>query len=113
TSRGSKRKNQEDTAHISIEVPKKGEDATAEGDSIDAFVNPAKKKRATRSNTGRSLLQGGSTQNLPARSDAVAQEDAEVVADNLQAPRPFCCKKSKKDKVSPPSFWDVDFDSLG
>ncbi|MCI81570.1 hypothetical protein A2U01_0102844, partial [Trifolium medium] len=48
-----------------------------------------------------------------AGSDVVAQEDTEVVADNLQAPRPFCCKKAKKDKVSPPSFWDVDFNSLG
>ncbi|MCI11419.1 hypothetical protein A2U01_0032519 [Trifolium medium] len=86
-SRGSKRKNQEETVRISIEVPKKGEDATAEGDTTDALVNPAKKKRAMRSNTGRSLLQGGSTQNLPAGSDAVAQEDAEVVADNV-TPKP-------------------------
>ncbi|MCI90090.1 hypothetical protein A2U01_0111380, partial [Trifolium medium] len=41
--------------------PKKGEDATAESDATDALLNPAKKKRATRSNTRRSLLQGGST----------------------------------------------------
>ncbi|MCI00934.1 hypothetical protein A2U01_0021958, partial [Trifolium medium] len=57
TSRGSKRKNQEDTAWISIEVPKRGEGATAEGDTTDVLPNPVKKKRATRSNTGRSLLQ--------------------------------------------------------
>ncbi|MCI89086.1 hypothetical protein A2U01_0110374, partial [Trifolium medium] len=37
---------------ISIEIPKKGEDATIGGDSTDALVNPTKKKRATRSNTG-------------------------------------------------------------
>ncbi|MCI81406.1 hypothetical protein A2U01_0102679, partial [Trifolium medium] len=67
----------------------------------------------TRSNTGRVLLQGGSAQNLTAGDDVVAQEDAEVVADNVQAPRPFCCPKSKKSKVPPPSFWDVDFNSLG
>ncbi|MCI87490.1 hypothetical protein A2U01_0108774, partial [Trifolium medium] len=48
-----------------------------------------------------------------AGNDVVAQEDAEVVADNVQVPRPFCCPKSKKGKVSPPSFWDVDFNSLG
>ncbi|MCI50918.1 hypothetical protein A2U01_0072162, partial [Trifolium medium] len=57
TSKGSKRKNPEETARISIPVPKKGEDATAEGGLTDALVNPTKKKRATRSNTGRSLLQ--------------------------------------------------------
>ncbi|MCI70993.1 hypothetical protein A2U01_0092256, partial [Trifolium medium] len=69
TSKGSKRKNQEETARISIEVPKKGEDATAEGDATEALLNPAKKKRATRSNTGRSLLQGGTTQNLTVGGD--------------------------------------------
>ncbi|MCI70259.1 hypothetical protein A2U01_0091522, partial [Trifolium medium] len=74
---------------------------------------PTKKKRATRSNIGRALLQGGNAQNLSAGNDVVAHEDAEVVADNLQAPRPFCCTKSMKGKISPPSFWDVDFDSLG
>ncbi|MCI64729.1 hypothetical protein A2U01_0085987, partial [Trifolium medium] len=57
TSKGSKRKNQEETARISIEIPKKGEDATAEGDETNALVPPTKKKRATRSNTGRALLQ--------------------------------------------------------
>ncbi|MCI79914.1 hypothetical protein A2U01_0101185, partial [Trifolium medium] len=51
---------------------------------------------ATRSNPGRSLLQGGSTQNLPAWSDVVAQEDAEVVADNLQAPGPFLLQKEQE-----------------
>ncbi|MCI76298.1 hypothetical protein A2U01_0097567, partial [Trifolium medium] len=76
TSKGSKRKNQEDTARISIEIPKKGEDATADGGETDALVHLAKKNRATRSNTGRSLLQGGSTQNLTVGSDVVAQEDA-------------------------------------
>ncbi|MCI96333.1 hypothetical protein A2U01_0117633, partial [Trifolium medium] len=66
-----------------------------------------KKKRATRSNTGRALLQGGSAQNLSAGSDA------EVSAENIEVPRPVCCKKAKKGKVSPPTFWDMDFDSLG
>ncbi|MCI56148.1 hypothetical protein A2U01_0077399, partial [Trifolium medium] len=40
-------------------------------------------------------------------------ELTEVVAENLEVPRPVCCKKSKKSKVSPPSFWDADFNSLG
>ncbi|MCI60511.1 hypothetical protein A2U01_0081767, partial [Trifolium medium] len=48
--------------------------------------------------------------NLTAGGDAVAQELTEVVAENLEVPRPVCCKKSK---VSPPSFWDADFNSLG
>ncbi|MCI84195.1 hypothetical protein A2U01_0105471, partial [Trifolium medium] len=72
----------------------------------DALVHPAKKKRATRSNTGRSLLQGGSTQNLTDGDASVAQESSEVIAENLQVPRPVCCKKSKKGKATPPSFWD-------
>ncbi|MCI97082.1 hypothetical protein A2U01_0118382, partial [Trifolium medium] len=58
-------------------------------DTTNAPPNPIKKKRATRSNTVRALLQGGSAQNLTAESDVVAQEDAKVVADNVQAPRPF------------------------
>ncbi|MCI67009.1 hypothetical protein A2U01_0088267, partial [Trifolium medium] len=45
-----------------------------------------KKKRLTRGSTGRALLQGGSAQNLTSGSDVVAQEDAEVVAENVQAP---------------------------
>ncbi|MCI35959.1 hypothetical protein A2U01_0057180, partial [Trifolium medium] len=57
TSKGSKRKNQDETARISIEIPKKGEDVTAEGDETSTLVPPAKKKRATRSSTGRALLQ--------------------------------------------------------
>ncbi|MCI78527.1 hypothetical protein A2U01_0099797, partial [Trifolium medium] len=69
--------------------------------------------RGTRSNTGRALLQGGSVQNPSAGSDAVAQEDAEVSAENIEVPRSVCCKKAKKGKVSPPTFWDMDFDSLG
>ncbi|MCI88175.1 hypothetical protein A2U01_0109461, partial [Trifolium medium] len=59
------------------------------------------------------LLQGGSTQNLTAGDAAVAQESSEVIAENLQVPRPVCCKKSKKSKATPPSFWDVDFNFLG
>ncbi|MCI83451.1 hypothetical protein A2U01_0104727, partial [Trifolium medium] len=60
---------------ISIQVPKKGEDATAEGDATDAILRPAKKKRVTRSTTGRYLpLQGGSSQSLTARGDTMAQE---------------------------------------
>ncbi|MCI74032.1 hypothetical protein A2U01_0095296, partial [Trifolium medium] len=78
---------------ISIEVPKRGESAPAEGDAADDFVNPAKKKRATRSSIGRSqLLQGGNSQSLTAEGDTVAQEHAEVVAEDLQVPRPVCCK---------------------
>ncbi|MCI56640.1 hypothetical protein A2U01_0077891, partial [Trifolium medium] len=38
---------------------KKGEDATAGSDATDTLLGPAKKNRATRSTTGRSLLQGG------------------------------------------------------
>ncbi|MCI94583.1 hypothetical protein A2U01_0115881, partial [Trifolium medium] len=34
-------------------------------------------------------------------------------AENLEVPRPVCCKKGKKGKVLPPSLWDADFDSLG
>ncbi|MCI78103.1 hypothetical protein A2U01_0099373, partial [Trifolium medium] len=74
----------------------------AGNDATDALLGPAKKKRATMSTTGHSLLQGGSTQNLTARDDVVAQEHTEVVAENLDVPRPVCCKKSKKSKVSPP-----------
>ncbi|MCI94986.1 hypothetical protein A2U01_0116284, partial [Trifolium medium] len=68
-----------------IQIPKKGGGATAESDTTNAPPNPIKKKRVTRSNTGRDLLQGGSAQNPTAGSDVVAQEDAEVVADNVQA----------------------------
>ncbi|MCI60319.1 hypothetical protein A2U01_0081574, partial [Trifolium medium] len=82
TSKGSKRKNQEEPVHISIQVPKKGENATYEGDAADDILSPAKKKRATRSTTGRSLLlQGGNNQNLTAGGDTVAQELTEVVAE--------------------------------
>ncbi|MCI38097.1 hypothetical protein A2U01_0059325, partial [Trifolium medium] len=109
----SKRKTQEETVRISIEVPKKGGGSIAEGDPLEALPGPARKKRATRSNTGRALLQGGSAQNPSVGSDAVAQEDAGVFAENIKVPRPVCCKKAKKGKVSPPSFWDMDFDSLG
>ncbi|MCI83545.1 hypothetical protein A2U01_0104821, partial [Trifolium medium] len=62
TSRGSKRKTPEETSRISIQIPKKGGGATAESDTTDAPPNPMKKKRATRSSTGRALLQGGSAQ---------------------------------------------------
>ncbi|MCI70841.1 hypothetical protein A2U01_0092104, partial [Trifolium medium] len=72
--------------------------AIAEGDPSEALPGPAKKKRGTRSNTGRTLLQGGSVQNPSAGSDAVAQEDAEVSAENIDVPRPVCCKKAKKGK---------------
>ncbi|MCI55974.1 hypothetical protein A2U01_0077225, partial [Trifolium medium] len=82
-------------------------------DDTNALVHPTKKKRATRSNTGRSLLQSGSTQNLAARDDVVAQESTEVVAENIEVPPPVCCRKGKKGKVFSPSCWDVDFDSLG
>ncbi|MCI67276.1 hypothetical protein A2U01_0088534, partial [Trifolium medium] len=45
-------------AHISIPIPKKGGDATAEGDTTTALPNPIRKKRATRSSAGCALLQG-------------------------------------------------------
>ncbi|MCI47363.1 hypothetical protein A2U01_0068604, partial [Trifolium medium] len=61
TSKGSKKKNQDETARISIEIPKMGEDVAAEGDETSALAPLTKKKRATRSSTGRALLQGGST----------------------------------------------------
>ncbi|MCI58065.1 hypothetical protein A2U01_0079318, partial [Trifolium medium] len=86
---------------------------TSGSDAADALLNPAKKKRGTRSTTGRSLLQGGSTQNLTAGGDVVTQEHTEVVAESLEVPQPVYCKKSKKGKVSPPSFWDAGFNSLG
>ncbi|MCI52815.1 hypothetical protein A2U01_0074061, partial [Trifolium medium] len=94
-------------------IPKKGGGTTAESDATDAPSNLIKKKRATRSHTGRALLQGGSAQNLTAGSDVVAQEDVEVPAVNIEVPRPVCCSKAMKSKVSPPTFWDMDFDSLG
>ncbi|MCI75231.1 hypothetical protein A2U01_0096499, partial [Trifolium medium] len=37
----------------------------------------------------------------------------EVSAANVEVPRPVCCPKAKKGKVSSPTFWDMDFDSLG
>ncbi|MCI71120.1 hypothetical protein A2U01_0092383, partial [Trifolium medium] len=61
TSKGSKRKNQDETARISIEIPKKGDGVATEGDGINTLAPLTKKKRATRSSTGRPLLQGGST----------------------------------------------------
>ncbi|MCI98229.1 hypothetical protein A2U01_0119532, partial [Trifolium medium] len=64
---------------FSIEIPKKGEVAATDGDETDALAHPAKKKRATRSNTGCSLLQGRSTQTIAAGGDAVTQESTEVV----------------------------------
>ncbi|MCI48993.1 hypothetical protein A2U01_0070236, partial [Trifolium medium] len=63
--------------------------------------------------TGRALLQGGSTKNLSTGGDGVAQEYVEVFPASVEVPRPVCCLKAKKGKVSPPSFWDMGFDSLG
>ncbi|MCI54674.1 hypothetical protein A2U01_0075924, partial [Trifolium medium] len=40
TSKGFKKKSQEETARISIEITKKGEDVTAEGDETNALVPP-------------------------------------------------------------------------
>ncbi|MCI80490.1 hypothetical protein A2U01_0101761, partial [Trifolium medium] len=45
--------------------------------------------------------------------DWVVQEDVGTSAVNIEVPRPVCCPKAKKGKVSPPTFWDMDFDSLG
>ncbi|MCI59214.1 hypothetical protein A2U01_0080469, partial [Trifolium medium] len=56
--------NPEETARISIQVPKKGEDAAVGDDGVDALLGPAKKKRVTRSTTGCSLLQGGAPRTL-------------------------------------------------
>ncbi|MCI62869.1 hypothetical protein A2U01_0084126, partial [Trifolium medium] len=83
---------------FSIEIPKKGEVAAADGDETDALAHPVKKKRVTRSNTRRSLLQGGSTQTIAAGDDAITQEYTEVAAENIEVPRPVCCKKAKKGK---------------
>ncbi|MCI54916.1 hypothetical protein A2U01_0076166, partial [Trifolium medium] len=87
TSKGSKRKTQEETSRISIQIPKKGEDTATGNDATDALLGPAKKKRAARNTTGCSLLQGGSTQNLATGGDVVTQESTEVVAENLEVPR--------------------------
>ncbi|MCI95864.1 hypothetical protein A2U01_0117163, partial [Trifolium medium] len=65
-SRGSKRKNQDEAARISVEIPKKGEGIVAEGDEVDTLAPPSKKKRGTGSNTGCHLLQGGSAKNTSA-----------------------------------------------
>ncbi|MCI69698.1 hypothetical protein A2U01_0090961, partial [Trifolium medium] len=58
------------------------------------------------------LLQGGSTKNLSTGGDVVAQADIKVSAAGIEVPRPVCCPKAKKGKVSPPTFWDMDFNSL-
>ncbi|MCI89048.1 hypothetical protein A2U01_0110336, partial [Trifolium medium] len=63
--------------------------------------------------TGRPLLQGGSAKTTSAGGGGVAQEDTVVSAASVEIPRPVCCSNAKKSKVSPPNFWDVDFDSLG
>ncbi|MCI52881.1 hypothetical protein A2U01_0074127, partial [Trifolium medium] len=55
-SKGSKRKSHDQSTRISIEIPRKGEDIAAEGDGNTALTPPAKKKRLTRSSTGRPLL---------------------------------------------------------
>ncbi|MCI66285.1 hypothetical protein A2U01_0087543, partial [Trifolium medium] len=81
---------------ISIEIPKIGEDVAAEGDGNTALVPPPKKKRATRGNAGRLLLQGGSAENTSTGGDGVAQEDAKGSAANVEVPRPVCCSKAKK-----------------
>ncbi|MCI97043.1 hypothetical protein A2U01_0118343, partial [Trifolium medium] len=64
-----------------------------------------KKKRATRGGTGRPLLQGGNAKGTSAGGGGVAQEDTEASASNVAIPRPVCCSKAKKSKVSPPTFW--------
>ncbi|MCI41264.1 hypothetical protein A2U01_0062497, partial [Trifolium medium] len=107
-SKGSKRKSQDEAGRISIEIPKKGDDVVAEGDGVNTLAPLTKKKRATRSSAGRPLLQGGNTKNLSSGGDVVAQEDTEVSAANVKVPRPVCCPKAKKGKVSPPTFWDMD-----
>ncbi|MCI91190.1 hypothetical protein A2U01_0112484, partial [Trifolium medium] len=50
-SKGSKRKSQDEGTRISIEIPRKGEGVTAEGDGNTDLAPPAKKKRLTRSST--------------------------------------------------------------
>ncbi|MCI87885.1 hypothetical protein A2U01_0109170, partial [Trifolium medium] len=45
--------------------------------------------------------------------DGVAQEDVGTSAVSIEVPRPVCCSKDKKSKASPPTFWDMDFDTLG
>ncbi|MCI86375.1 hypothetical protein A2U01_0107656, partial [Trifolium medium] len=72
--KGSKRKSQDETARISIEIPGKWECVVAEVDGINTLAPPTKNKRLTRSSTGRPLLQGGSDKNTSAGGDEVAQE---------------------------------------
>ncbi|MCI49972.1 hypothetical protein A2U01_0071216, partial [Trifolium medium] len=87
-----------EAARISIEIPKKGEGVAAEGAGVNTLAPPSKKKRLTRSNTGRPLLQGGSAKNTSAGGDEVAPEDVEVSATNVEVPRPVCYPKAKKGK---------------
>ncbi|MCI70060.1 hypothetical protein A2U01_0091323, partial [Trifolium medium] len=68
-SKGSKRKSQDEAARISIEIPRKGEVVAAEGDGINIFAPPTKKKRLTRSSIGCPLLQGGSAKDTSAGGD--------------------------------------------
>ncbi|MCH84902.1 hypothetical protein A2U01_0005739, partial [Trifolium medium] len=104
TSKGAKRKTPEKTVRISIPIPKKGGEVATEGDEVNTLAPPARKKRATRSSSGRALLQGGSAQSPPAGSDAVAPDDAEVVADSAQAPPAFLLSK-RQEKQSLASYF--------
>ncbi|MCI59184.1 hypothetical protein A2U01_0080439, partial [Trifolium medium] len=89
--------------------PKKGEDVAAEDDGNTTLAPLIKKKRAARGGTRRSLLQGGSAKNASTGGDGVTQEDVGVSAASVEVHRPDCCSKAKKSKVSPPTFWDMDF----
>ncbi|MCI56453.1 hypothetical protein A2U01_0077704, partial [Trifolium medium] len=82
-------------------------------DGINTLAPPTKKKRLTRSSAGRPLLQGGSAKDTSTGGDGVAQEGIEASAVTTEVPLPVCCPRAKKGKVLPPTFWDVDFDSLG
>ncbi|MCI66162.1 hypothetical protein A2U01_0087420, partial [Trifolium medium] len=67
----SKRKSHDESARISIEIPRKGDGVAAEGDGNTALAPPPKKKRLTRSSTGSPLLQGGDAKSASAGGDGV------------------------------------------
>ncbi|GAU25509.1 hypothetical protein TSUD_279940 [Trifolium subterraneum] len=102
--KGSKRKNQEDSKRITIEIPKKKTaNAEEEGDNLE---EPFRRKKMPRS---RGLP--------PPHSSGSSQSHADLEAVTKDA-APFinCCpanpKKKNKKGNSPPSFWAKDFDSL-
>ncbi|GAU49089.1 hypothetical protein TSUD_137740 [Trifolium subterraneum] len=103
--KGSKRKNQEDSKRITVEVPKKKKVANTEeeGDDLD---EPLKRKRMPRGRGQPPPLLGGSSHN---------HADLEAMTKEV-SPSITCCAanpvKKKKKGSSPPNFWTSNFDSL-